>query len=151
MGLVRKLRAGNISPQFHVVYDDYFETVHASPDKEPEAWPEFITFKSFRSDIEEDDENYNYELEDQWLSPEELEQKREHCLAGSHKTQREQDQEPNFGPKVEPHISPFTRNLDKLISEVKVPDKNGKNRSSRTATDLKEIDQGQETTSLLWI
>ena len=58
--LVRNLRTGNISPQFYVVY----ETVHASLDKEPEVWPELIVFQSFRSDIEEDDENYSYELED---------------------------------------------------------------------------------------
>ena len=45
-----------------MVYDDYFETVHASPDKEPEAWPELITFQSFRSDIEEDDENYSEDV-----------------------------------------------------------------------------------------
>ena len=58
VGLVRNLRTGNISLQFHVVYDDYFETVHASPDKEPEAWPELISFQFFRSDIEKDNENY---------------------------------------------------------------------------------------------
>ena len=81
------MRTGNISPQFHIVYNDYFETVHASPDKEPEVWPEFIVFQSFRSDIEEDNENNSYELEDQWLSPEEMDQKREQCLPGSHKPQ----------------------------------------------------------------
>ena len=40
------MRTGNISPQFHVVYDDYFETVHTSPDKDPEVWPELIVFQS---------------------------------------------------------------------------------------------------------
>ena len=122
--LVRNLRTGNISPQFHVVYDEYFKTVHASSEKEPEVWPELITFQSFRTDIEEDDENYNYELEEQWLSSEELEQKREHCLPGSHKPQRELSHESNLGPKVEPQILPSTGKLDKKISVVKVPDKN---------------------------
>ena len=61
-----------------MVYDDYFETVHASQDKEPEVWPKLIVFQSFRSDIEEDDENFKYELEDQWLSEEELYQQREY-------------------------------------------------------------------------
>ena len=78
VGLVRNLRTGNISPQFHVVYDDFFETVHSSPDKEPTVWPELIVFQSFRSDIEEDDEFFKYELEDQWKSEEEMVQQREH-------------------------------------------------------------------------
>ena len=73
VSLVRNLKTGIISPQFHVVYDDYFETVHTSPDKEPKMWPELIVFQSFRSDIEEDNEHYNYELEDQRLNSEELE------------------------------------------------------------------------------
>jgi hypothetical protein len=30
VGLIRNLRTNHISPQFHVVYDDLFETVHAS-------------------------------------------------------------------------------------------------------------------------
>ena len=47
-----------------MVYDDYLETVHASSEKEPEVWPELTTFQFLRTDIEEDDENYNYELEE---------------------------------------------------------------------------------------
>ena len=78
VGLVRNLRTGNISPQFHVVYNDYFETVHLDPNQVPSVWPELIVFQSYRSDIEEDDEFYRYELEDQWKSQEELQYQREH-------------------------------------------------------------------------
>ena len=35
VGLVRNLRTGNISPQFHVVYNNYFETVHSDPTRPP--------------------------------------------------------------------------------------------------------------------
>ena len=69
VGLVRNLNTGNISSQFHEVYDDHFEAVHASLEKEPEAWPELITFQSFRLEIEEDEENYDYKLKEQCLSP----------------------------------------------------------------------------------
>ena len=56
VGLIRNLRTGNISPQFHVVYDDYFETVLSTPEQEPENWEEIVIFQSFRSSLEEDDE-----------------------------------------------------------------------------------------------
>ena len=32
VGLARNLHTGNISSQFHVVYNDFFETVHATSD-----------------------------------------------------------------------------------------------------------------------
>ena len=84
-------------------------------------WPELIVFQSFRSDIEEDDENYNYELEDQWLSPEEMDQKREKRLPGSHKSLRELNQEPILSPKVESKIEPSQLIQEKKISEANVP------------------------------
>ena len=36
VGLVRNLKTENISPQFHVVYDDFFETVHSSDAEAPQ-------------------------------------------------------------------------------------------------------------------
>ena len=74
----------------------------------------------FRSDIEEDDKNYSYELEYQWLSPDEMEQKRKQCLPGSQKAQRELDQEPILRPKVEPKIKPSQPIQEKKISKVNV-------------------------------
>ena len=33
VGLVRNLKTGNTRPQFHLLFDDYFETVHAGEDQ----------------------------------------------------------------------------------------------------------------------
>ena len=44
VGLVRILQTGNISPQFHLVIDEHFDTVCAVEDQEPTVWSEFITF-----------------------------------------------------------------------------------------------------------
>ena len=54
VGLVRNLRTGNLSPQFHLVYDDYFETVHSDEANMPEVWPELVECQQFRSEVEED-------------------------------------------------------------------------------------------------
>ena len=56
VGLIRNLRTGNILPQFHVVYNDYFETVLSSPEQEPDSWEEIVVFQSFESSLEENDE-----------------------------------------------------------------------------------------------
>ena len=82
VGLIRNLRTGNISPQFHVVYDDYFETVLSTPEKEPENWEEIVVFQSFRLSLEEDNEFFNYELDPERLSEAELEERTKTRLPG---------------------------------------------------------------------
>ena len=54
VGLVRNLQTGNISPQFHLVFDDYFENFRVGEDQEPPVWSELITFKSFKSAYDDD-------------------------------------------------------------------------------------------------
>jgi hypothetical protein len=73
VGLVRNLRTQHISPQFHVVYDDLFETVHAGTDTPPASWPDLFTFHRFKSDY--DDEDFVPALADEWLTPIELSQR----------------------------------------------------------------------------
>ena len=75
VGLVRNLKTGNISPQFHLVFDDWFETVHASASEEPKAWQELIQFQRFSNDFDDDD--YVPELSQEWLSQEELQAREE--------------------------------------------------------------------------
>ena len=41
IGLIRNLKTGSISPQFHVVYDNWFETV-TSGDVEPSEWKDLV-------------------------------------------------------------------------------------------------------------
>ena len=70
VGLVRNLQTGTITPQFHCVYDDFFETVHADERAEPEEWPDLVRFHSFRSEY--DDADFVPELADEWLEATEL-------------------------------------------------------------------------------
>jgi hypothetical protein len=66
VGLVRNLQTGSITPQFHVVYDDFFETVHSEEDQEPKEWVELLQFSRFKSDY--DEEGDVPELAYEWLS-----------------------------------------------------------------------------------
>lgn len=70
VGLVRNLQTGTITPQFHMVYDDFFETVHSDAEREPKEWSELLQFSRFQSDY--DEEANVPELEDEWVSPDEL-------------------------------------------------------------------------------
>jgi hypothetical protein len=54
VALTRNLQTGSITPQFHVVFDDFFETVYSDASKPPPNWEELIIFNSFRADINED-------------------------------------------------------------------------------------------------
>jgi hypothetical protein len=60
VGLVRNLQTGNISPQFHLLFDDHIGTFHLDEGQEPTLWVELITFQTLRSDY--DDEDYVPEL-----------------------------------------------------------------------------------------
>ena len=71
MVLVRNLQSGKISHKVNLVFDDYFETVHAGEDQEPPCWSELITIKSLK--IAYDDEDYVPNLTDKWLDPSALE------------------------------------------------------------------------------
>lgn len=53
-----------------MVYDDFFETVHADDQLQPTEWEDLLVFQSFRSDIDEEEEIPN--LPDEWLNPDEL-------------------------------------------------------------------------------
>ena len=75
VGLIRNLRTHNISPQFHVVYDDAFDTVHSGDDVPPDSWPDLLIFNRFKSDYDESD--FVPELSNKWLTPIEAKQKRE--------------------------------------------------------------------------
>jgi hypothetical protein len=78
VGLVRHLRTNNISPQFHVVYDDYFETVHASETEAPPQWTDFLTFQDSANEF--DDDAYVPELPDEWVDDGTLQARRKHRM-----------------------------------------------------------------------
>ena len=74
LGLVRNLQTGNISPQFYLGFDYYFETVYSGEDQEPPVWLELITFKSYKSAY--DDEYCVPNLAGEWLETSLLESRR---------------------------------------------------------------------------
>jgi hypothetical protein len=124
VGLVRNLQTGNISPQFHVVYDDYFETVHAT-DTEPAVWKELVSFQTFRSEY--DDEDYVPELGDEWLSTEEkiARREREHARRSGTSPLRENipqaaDREPSLDANVDT-TPPTPRVAPRVAADLDAP------------------------------
>ena len=65
VGLIYNSKTNRISPQFHCVYDDYFQTVHSNdPNHPPPIWDDLIINSRFRNDFED-----GIELEDTWNKP----------------------------------------------------------------------------------
>ena len=72
VSLVLNQSTGSISPQFHVVFDDLFSTVHANESETPREWSKLISMPSarFQMDVEDSAE---LELAYEWLTPTEQE------------------------------------------------------------------------------
>ena len=71
IGLILNPRTGSISPQFHVVYDDVFSTVHSSQDLQAsEQWNKLFTSSSARICVFLDQTD-DPELSEEWLTTEE--------------------------------------------------------------------------------
>ena len=70
VGLVRNLQTGSMTPQFHMVCDDFFETAHSTDSDEPTEWPDLLVTSRFRSDF--DSEDFVPESPDEWLNTQEL-------------------------------------------------------------------------------
>ena len=69
VGVIRNLRTNNISPQYHVIYDSYFETVHSTQEEPPQIWDQLVVFNRSLANF---DEKQNLpELSDEWMDPEE--------------------------------------------------------------------------------
>ena len=66
VGLVRNIQTGSNTPQFHMVYDDFFETVHSGEEEQPKKWEELVLMQRFKIDY--DSEDYVPELHIEWLS-----------------------------------------------------------------------------------
>ena len=67
--LVCNLQTGSILSQFHVVHDNWFETVAVDEDNEtPLEWDVIITQSCFKADLDLEDQQ-NLDLLDEWLTP----------------------------------------------------------------------------------
>jgi hypothetical protein len=99
--LVLNLQTGSISPQFHVVFDDSFSTVHSiSSEEEP---PDFWTAPNLeacthRVQVDVRDATVSF-LPDDWLTPHELEEKRRALT-------RQGRIRESFTPTVVPTVTP---------------------------------------------
>ena len=76
VGLVRNLRSGHISPQFHVVHDEKFETVRRGNNAiDRNLWTDLVTnHRVYYPD--DDDEEFFPPLTDDWLDEQELTERR---------------------------------------------------------------------------
>ena len=73
VALVRNLHTGSIGPQYHVVYDNWFETVHVDGSEPPPEWEVLVTNSRYHADFEEDDLGLTLpHLDDEWLTKEEI-------------------------------------------------------------------------------
>ena len=63
VGLTLNPNTNRLSPQFHCVYDDHFETTHSKFDSQPpDVWGKLVINSRFRNDLEHD-------VEDTWETP----------------------------------------------------------------------------------
>ena len=67
VGLVRNVRTNNISPQFHLVFDDFYETVHSVANETPHIWEELVIFNRHKANF--DEEGFVPELAEEWQNP----------------------------------------------------------------------------------
>ena len=70
ISLIRNLTTGHLSPQYHLVHDDWFETVYSSAEQPPPQWEFMCAFQRFEVEF---DEGVNPPpLSHEWLTPEEI-------------------------------------------------------------------------------
>ena len=70
VGLVRNLQMNNISPQYHLVFDDWFETIHTTEQAEPKVWPDLFECSRFSNQFDKNE--YGLALSREWLSKDKL-------------------------------------------------------------------------------
>ena len=72
VAVIRNSMTGNLSPQFHVVFDPWFETVTESGEEiPPETWDVLVTNHRHENDLDPEDAR-NHQIHDDWLTKEEL-------------------------------------------------------------------------------
>ena len=133
--LILNPRTGHISPQFHVVFDDSFSTVASLQDidEPPSFWNEF--------DLDEYlyqiplDGDATVSLDDEWLTPQEREEKERQNVRATQIRNRTQPmpplltngpitEEPSLSPTVEPLVIPsttITSNQPRFVDAVEFP------------------------------
>jgi hypothetical protein len=119
--LILNMQTGSITPQFHVVFDDYFSTVTSISDNEkpPDSWEDLCLENSVH--LIDDNTNqrscidsFSY-LNDEWLTKEELQAKQQSSVRSSFIKQTYRDAELPTVP------SPLLT----LLPEINIPSSQG--------------------------
>lgn len=63
VGLIYSTHTHHVSPQFHAIYDDYFETVPNDNDNPPANWEDIVIHGYLKTDVEF---LLDYQFEDSW-------------------------------------------------------------------------------------
>ena len=113
VGVIWNLRTNNLSPQFHVVYDDFFETVHSKEDTVPTGWEELVTHSS-ENVLDPDEPEYAPELADEWLSDEDMAVRRRQRM------ERRETSGPR--PAVDPSVPREERGDPETVEPDSAPD-----------------------------
>ncbi len=71
VGLILNLRTKSITPQFHVVFDDSFTSVHSNTQVPPKIWEKLITSTKSKHQVALDADD-DSELADEWLTEGEI-------------------------------------------------------------------------------
>ena len=119
VGLVRNLQTGSITPQYHLVYDDYFETVHSRDDQEPASWNELLRFNRFQTEF--DDDQDVPDLPDEWLNPQEMQIRIDRRQRDRDNIMDRGDAAPILEPEPEPIVAPNNAPIAIPIAQAPIP------------------------------
>ena len=144
--LVRNLDTGSIGPQFHVVYDNWFETVAVNEETEaPPEWDVIITHSRFEADLDPEDKQ-RLQLEDEWLTKEELIERRRF---NEQKMARQQRNQQAFEKKQQPTITSTKPPDEKVETSTSTPSTTETTSSSIDPVDRSKVSD-VETPSIVW-
>ena len=62
VGLILNPNTNKLSPQYHCIYDDYFETVNHKSEQPPPSWEDLVIKSRFKNDLE-------HNIDDNWEQP----------------------------------------------------------------------------------
>jgi hypothetical protein len=105
VGLIRNLRTGSITPQFHCVYDTEFQTTHAGDGTTPPKWRDLIINHRYAILLDEDTA---LQLPEEWLTADEIARRRDHQKAAN---QPPLATTPNISPAPPPDTAVVDLNL----------------------------------------
>ena len=120
VALVRNLNTGFISPQYHIVLDNWFKTVHVE-ENENEIDPEWdlkftrnINFDGQHHEIPLDDEDReSFELDDDWLTKEERLEKQSRMETKIHPNYHKTSSHNNRNP-----VNDTALNVDEILKKI---------------------------------